>query len=86
MTLPSSNQSREELSSQGLITEKDFTANNLLKPFIIDLIMNNETYKEELYKLMESPEWGEALFGDWIKDKVELLKQANKKYREANRL
>lgn len=32
--------------SQEYITEKDFTVNNLLKPFIIDLIMNNETYKK----------------------------------------
>lgn len=69
------------MTKSEFITEKDFTVNNLLKPFIIDLIMKNETYKQELYKLMESPEWGEALFGDWIKDKVELLKEANRRYK-----
>lgn len=58
------------------------TVNNFLKPFVIDIIMKNEKWKNELYKMMKSPDWGEAMFGDWIKDKVNILKKANEQIKK----
>ncbi len=46
------------------------TIQEKLKPKVIDIIMANPQYRLEVSELMKSPEWGEAMFNDWINDKV----------------
>ena len=50
---------------------------NQHKQQVIEISMANKEWVAELSKLMESPEWGEAMFGDWLKEKSEQLKQDN---------